>query len=103
MEYILAHTARGIFTPEMLAPMMEQSKQLGANPGAFVPGGKLVGSWVARNKAYIVCIWDVPNVENLSGVVEMMELGGWDTDIMLSESFPAHIERVGKAMAAMKK
>jgi hypothetical protein len=103
MEYICVHTARGIFTPEMLAPMMEQSKQLAANPGAFVPGGKLVGSWVARNKAYIVCIWDVPNVENLSGIVEMMELGGWDTDIMLSESFSAHIARVEKAFAAMRK
>jgi hypothetical protein len=103
MEYMLVHTARGIFTPEMLAPMMEQSKQMAAKPSAFVPGGKLVGSYVARNKAFIVCIWDVPNVENLSGMVEMMEMAGWDTDINLCESFAAHIERVGKAMAAMKK
>jgi hypothetical protein len=103
MEYMLVHTGRGIFTPEMLAPMMEQSKQLAANPGAFVPGGKLVGSWVARNKAFIVCIWDIPNVENLGPLVEMMEMAGWDTDINLTESFPAHIARTAKVMAAMKK
>jgi hypothetical protein len=101
MEYVLLHTARGIFTPEMLMPMMEQSKKMAADPGAFVPGGKLIGSWAARNKALMVCVWEVPNVENLSGLVEMMELGGWDTDINLTESFPAHIERVGKAMSAM--
>jgi hypothetical protein len=103
MEYIVVHTPRGIITPEMLAPMMERSKMLAANPAAFVPGGKMVGSWVARNKGFIVCIWDVPNVENLSGLLEMMELAGWDNEIMLAESFPAHIERVSKAMAAMKK
>jgi hypothetical protein len=103
MEYILIHKGRGIFTPEMLMPMMEKSRQLAANPGAFVPEGKLVGSWVARNRALIVCIWDVPNVENLSGLVEMLEMGGWDTEINLSESFQAHIERTAKTMAAMKK
>jgi hypothetical protein len=103
MEYMLVHTGRGIFTPEMLTPMMAQSKQLAANPGAFVPGGKLVGSWVARNKAFIVCIWDVPNVENLGSLVEMMEMAGWDTDINLTESFSVHIERTAKVMAAMKK
>jgi hypothetical protein len=103
MEYILIHTARGIFTPEMLMPMMEQSKAMAANPAAFVPGGKLVGSWAARNKALMVCVWDVPNVENLSGLVEMMEFGGWDTDINLAETFQAHLERIGKVMASMKK
>jgi hypothetical protein len=103
MVYMLVHTARGIFTPEMLIPMMEQSKKMATNPEAFVPGGKLIASYNARNKAFTVCIWDVPNVENLSGLVEMMEMVGWDTDINLCESFAAHIERIGKAMAAMKK
>jgi hypothetical protein len=103
MEYMLVHTGRGIFTPEIMVPMMEQSKLMANNPAAFVPGGKLVGSWVARNKALIVCIWEVPSVENLGGLVEMMELSGWDTDINLTESFPAHIERIGRVMASMKK
>jgi hypothetical protein len=42
-------------------------------------------------------------VENLGPLVEMMEMAGWDTDINLTESFPAHIERTAKVMASMKK
>jgi hypothetical protein len=103
MEYILIHTPRGIMTPEMLGPQLEMSKRFAAKPDDFVPGGKLITSYVARNKSLIVCIWDAPNAEALCPFVEQLELVGWDTDIMLAETFVAHVARAEKAFEAMKK
>jgi hypothetical protein len=103
MMYILVHKMRGYMTPEQIMPMMEPTKNLVENPSSFVPGGKLIGSYVARNKNYVVCVWDAPDAEALSFLVEQMELGGWDTDIMLGETMAQHLERITKAFAAIKK
>ena len=70
MEYILIHTPRGIMTPEMLTSQMDWSKNLVAKPGDFVRGGKLIASYIARNKVVIVCIWDVPDIESLNPLLE---------------------------------
>ena len=102
MEYILIHTPRGIMTPEMIGPQVEMSKKFIAKPDDFVPGGKLITSYVARNKSLIVCIWDAPSAEALGPFVEQLEMFGWDTDIILAETFAAHIERVEKALKTMQ-
>jgi len=103
MEFILIHTPRGIMTPEMMAPALEMGKKLWEKPGDFVRGGKLVASYAARNKSLIVCVWDAPSAEALCPFVEQLELGGWDTDIMLAETFPAHLQRLEKTFKAMQK
>ena len=102
MEYILIHTPRGIIPPEMLSPAIEMGKNLVAKPGDFVHGGKLIASYAARNKSLIVCIWDAPSIEALCPLVEQLDLGGWDTDVMPAETFPAHLERTEKAFKAFK-
>jgi hypothetical protein len=35
--------------------------------------------------------------------MEQMEFAGWDTDIELTETYAAHVERFSKTLAAMKK
>ena len=103
MEFILIHKPLGIIPPEVMGGTLEQVKKLLAKPDDFVPGGKLIASYGARGKSFIVCIWDAPNAEALCPFVEQLVLAGWDTDIMPAEKMTVHIEKLTKALKAMRK
>lgn len=102
MEFILVHKPRGIIPPEAMAATLEQASKLLAKPDDFVPGGKLIASYVPRGKSMIFCIWDAPSAEALCPFLEQLEMAGWDTDIMPAEKMAVHIEKLAKALKATK-
>jgi hypothetical protein len=103
MEFILIHKPLGIIPPEVMASTLEQVGKLLARPGDFVPGGKLLASYGARNKSFVVCVWDAPSAEALCPFVEHLVMAGWETDIMPADNMKVHIEKLGKALQAMRK
>ena len=100
MEFILIHKPRGIISAEVMAATIEQAGKLMAKPDDFVPGGKLIASYVPRGKSMIFCVWDAPGVEALCPFVDQLEMVGWDTDIMPAEKTAVHIEKLAKALKA---
>jgi hypothetical protein len=103
MEFILIHRPLGIIPPEVMGGTLEQVGKLLAKPDEFVPGGKLIASYGARSKSFVVCIWDAPGAEALCPFVEQLVLVGWETDIMPAEKMSVQIEKLAKALKAMKK
>jgi hypothetical protein len=103
MEFILIHKPRGIISPEAKIRNVEQVKKLLAKPDDFVPGGKLIASYGARCKMFIVCIWEAPNTESLCPFLEQLSLADWDTDVIPAEKMTVHVEKIVKALQAMKK
>jgi hypothetical protein len=101
MEILLIHKTAGLLPPEMMTAGMEMGKKLCAKPGDFVPGGKLIGSYMARAKSLLVCIWDVPNLEALMPVLEQMKMGGWNTEVIPVDKTEVAIAKVEKAFQAM--
>jgi hypothetical protein len=103
MEYILIHTPRGINPPEVMARNLEMMKKFFAKPEDFVPGGKLIASYGARTKMFIVCIVDAPSAEALCPFLEQIMMAGWNTDVIPAEKTTVCIEKIEKALKAMKK
>jgi hypothetical protein len=103
MEFILIHKPLGIISPEVMGATLEQVGKLLAKPDDFVPGGKLIASYGARCKSFVVCIWDAPSAEVLCPFVEQLVQAGWETDILPAENMTVHIDRLMKALKAIKK
>jgi hypothetical protein len=103
MEFMLIHTPRGINPPEVVARNLELMKKFFAKPDDFVPGGKLIATYGARTKMFIVCIVDVPSAEALCPFLEQIMIAGWDTDVMPAEKTTVCIEKLEKALKAMRK
>ena len=103
MEYILIHTPRGINPPEVVARNTEMMKKFFAKPDDFVPGGKLIATYGSRTKMFVVCIVDVPNPEALWSFLEQLMMAGWDTEVMPAEKTTVCLEKIEKALKAMKK
>jgi hypothetical protein len=103
MEFITITKSQGFLPLEVRGATIEQTRKLLAKPDDFVPGGKLIAAYGIRGKAFILCIWDVPNAEALCPFVEQLDLAGWDTDIMPAEKMTVRVERIAKALKAMKK
>ena len=103
MEFILIHKPLGIVPPEVMGGTLEQVGKLLAKPDDFVPGGKLIASYGARSKSFVVCVWEAPSVEVLCPVVEQLVLAGWETDIMPAEKMTVQVEKYIGAFKTMNK
>ena len=101
MEVLLIHKLLGVVPPEMMAAGLEVGKKLEANPGAIVPGGKLIASYSARGLSLIVCIWEVPSMEALMPLIEQMNMLGWETDTIPVDKMGVAIPKFEKALQAM--
>jgi hypothetical protein len=103
MEFIMIHKPQGVIPPEVMAGTLEQVGKLVARPGDYVPGGKLIASYGARGKSFVVCIWDAPSAEALCPFVEQLAMAGWETDIMPADEMTVHVKKLGKALQAARK
>ena len=100
MEYILVHTPNSALTPQTMAAMVEMGKQVGANPGQFVPGGKLLASYSAQAKMFIICLWEAPSIDAIMPALEQMAMLGFDTEVIPAEKLEVKLDKIAKAMAA---
>ena len=103
MEFILIHRPIGVISPQVMLGTMEQVRELLAKPEGFVPGGRLIASYGARSKSFVVCVWEAPSVEVLCPVVEQLVLAGWETDIMPAEKMTVQVEKYIGAFKTMNK
>ena len=103
MEFILIHKPLGVISPEVLLGTMEQVRELLAKPESFVPGGRLIASYGACGKSFVVCVWEAPNTEVLCPVVEQLVLAGWETDIIPAEKMTVRVEKYIGALKTMNK
>jgi hypothetical protein len=101
MEVLLIHKPIGMLPPEMWTASVEVGKKLEANPGAIVPGGKMIASYSARGLSSIFCIWEVPSMEALMPLVEQMNMLGWETDTIPVDKMKVAIPKFEKALQAM--
>ena len=102
MEYILVHKPVGSLAPEVMKGTLAIAKQLRANPGAFVPGGKLVESYYAIGQQAIFCVWDAPTIDSMAPLMRNMSISGWNTEIVPVERSAVAIENIEKAMLAVQ-
>jgi hypothetical protein len=102
MEFILIHTPNSNLTRESMPVVLEMAKTVVTTPEKFVPGGKLIASYAARARIFIVCIWDVPSADALMPALEQMNLLGYDTEVIPAEKLGVKMDKLVKAMAAMK-
>ena len=101
MEVLVIHKPIGMLPPEMWAAAVEFGKKLEANPGAVVPGGKMVFSYGARAISMVVCVWEVPSMEALMPLLEQMNILGWNTDTIPVETMEVALPKFEKALQAM--
>jgi hypothetical protein len=52
---------------------------------------------------FVICIWDASSAEVFCPFLEQLMMAGWDTDIIPAEKTTMCIEKVEKALKAMKK
>ena len=102
MEVLLIHRLIGVVPPEMMAASIDIGKKLVVNPEEFVPGGKLIASYVARGLFLVVCIWEVPSMEALMPLEEQMNMLGWETDTIPVEKMGVALPKFEKALQAMQ-
>jgi len=102
MEFVLVHRPIGLMPPEAMKPFLETAKKLCANPQAFVPGSKLIGSYYAIGAQVIYCIWDVPNIEALAPLLRNMSVSGWNTEVVPAEKAEVALANIAKAMEAIQ-
>ena len=103
MEFILIHKPLGVISPEVMLGTMEQVRELLAKPDGFVPGGRLIASYGARSKSFVVCVWEAPSAEVLCPFLEHLVLAGWETEIMPAEKMIVQVEKYIGALKAMNK
>jgi hypothetical protein len=99
MEVVLIHKTVGVIPPDMMKIGVEMGKQLVSKPEQFVPNGKIISSFAARNDWMIICSWDVPSVDILVPVAEQMKMVGWTTEIIPVEKTEVWISKFEKAQA----
>ena len=102
MEVLLIHKAVGLLPPESWVALTEMGKKLQANPGEFVPGGKLIAAYSARALSMIICLWEVPSMEAMMPALEQMNMLGMDTDTILVDKLPVGIAKFEQALKAMQ-
>ncbi len=102
MEYILIHTPNNNLTAQTMPAMVEMGKKVGANPGQFVPGGKLLASYSAQAKMFIVCLWEAPSIDVLMPTLQQMSMMGFDTEVIPAVKMEVKLDQIAKALAAMK-
>lgn len=103
MEFILIHRPIGPLPPEFMKAGIEFAKKLLEKPEELVPGGKLIAAYGARCESLVVCIWDVPNAENLIPAFEQLNLLGWNTEVIPAEKMEVSIPKFEKALAEAAK
>jgi hypothetical protein len=101
VEVLLLHRPISILPPELMKANMEIAKQILTKgpPG----GGKLIASYVARNQNLVICIVDVPSMDNVVPTLERMTMLGIDTEIIPIEKTADAQPKFEKAMAEMMK
>jgi hypothetical protein len=102
MEYILIHTPNNNLTPQTMLAVVEMGKKLGAKPGQFVPGGKLLASYAAKAKMFIVCLWEVSSIDALIPTLEQMSMMGFNTEVIPAEKLEVKLDKLAKALSAAK-
>lgn len=102
MEYILIHTPNNNLTPQTMPAVIEMGKKVGANPGQFVPGGKMLASYAAKAKMFIVCLWEAPSIDAIMPAMEQMSIMGFNTEVIPAEKLEVKLDKLAKALAAMK-
>jgi hypothetical protein len=102
MEVLLIHKPIGLLPPESWVALTELGKRLETNPGAMVPGGKLIASYSARTLSMIICLWEVPSVDAFMPTLEQMNMLGVDTDIIPVDKMKVAITKFEQALQAMK-
>jgi hypothetical protein len=102
MEYILVHTPNSNLSPQTIPALIEMGKQVSANPENFVPGAKMLAAYAAKSKMFMVCLWDAPSVDVLMPSLEQMNMMGFDTEVIPAEKLGVKMDKLAKAMAAMK-
>jgi hypothetical protein len=101
MEVLLLHRPISILPPEFMKANMELGKQI-LTKGPL-GGGKLIGSYVARNQNLVICLVDVPSMDSVIPTVEKMMMMGIDTEIIPVEKSADAAPKFEKAMAEMLK
>ena len=101
MEVLLLHRPISILPPEFMKANMELGKQI-LTKGP-VGGGKLIASYVARNQNLVICIVDVPSMDNVVPTLERMMMIGVDTEIIPIEKSADAQPKMEKALAQMTK
>jgi hypothetical protein len=101
VEVLLLHRPISILPPEFMKANMEIAKQILTKgpPG----GGKLIASYVARNQNLVICIVDVPSMDNVVPTLERMTMLGIDTEIIPIEKTADAQPKFEKALAEMMK
>jgi hypothetical protein len=101
VEVLLLHRPISILPPELMKANMEIAKQILTKgpPG----GGKLIASYVARNQNLVICIVDVPSMDNVVPTLERMTMLGIDTEIIPIEKTADAQPKFEKALAEMMK
>lgn len=101
VEVLLLHRPISVLPPEFMKANMEIAKQILTKgpPG----GGKLIASYVARNQNLVICIVDVPSMDNVVPTLERMTMLGIDTEIIPVEKTADAQPKFEKAMAEMMK
>jgi hypothetical protein len=99
MEFVLLHR------PISYLPLenMKASAELAKKARELFPGIKPIARYVARSESLVVCIVDVPNVENLVSFCEQMNLLGVNTEIIPVEKMEVAIPKMEKALAEAAK
>jgi hypothetical protein len=103
MEFILIHKPLGVISPEVMLRTMEQVRELLAKPDRFVPGGKLIASYGARGKSFVVCVWEAPSADAFCSFIEHLVPAGWETDIMPAEKMSVQVEKYLGTLKTMNK
>jgi len=98
MEIVLIHKPIGVIPPDMATAGLQLGRNAVNKPGEVVPGGKLIASYYARAMWLIVCIWEVPKVEDLMPFVEQLMMVGWNTEIIPAEKGEIAAEKFAKAL-----
>jgi hypothetical protein len=100
MEYILIHTPNNNLTREVMPALVEMGKKFVADPGQFVPGGKMIASYSAQAKMFMVCIWDVPSIDVMMPAMEQMAMMGFDTEVIPADKLAVKMDKLAKALAS---
>ncbi len=101
MEVVLIHKPIGPIPREMQKPNIDYTKNVLAKPESVVPGGKILGSYYALGQWLTVCIWDVPQIEALTPLLEQLRFLGMNTEVIPVERAAVAIEKIERVLQAL--